>query len=89
MSLSFHLKFNEMLKTKFKGRKMVSTIPVLKVGERYNVIAGSGYLEGTLRSLENELPDLFEKGLTDILNEVKSEFPGSDYNLDFEKCVFD
>lgn len=37
----------------FKGRKFVCTLPVVKIGERFNVIANRGYIEGTLRNVEN------------------------------------
>lgn len=38
MAVNFHKKFNHMNSVTFKGRKFVCTLPVLKVGERFNVI---------------------------------------------------
>lgn len=85
MAVSFHNKFKHMNEVTFKDRNYVCTLPVLKGGDRYNVIAHESYMEGTMRSLEKNLPDEYNAELIKILEEVKAEFKGGDYKLDFVK----
>ncbi|KRX08782.1 Peptidase M20, dimerization domain [Pseudocohnilembus persalinus] len=88
MAVDFHIKYRKM-QQELEGRLMRTTIPVLKCGDRFNVIADFAHLEGTLRSQENDIPDLFEQKLIQILEELKIEYPGSNYELNFMKNVYD
>jgi len=60
----------------------VCTIPVLKGGERFNVIADKAILSGTLRSLEEGLQEEFGNHVKQALEELKQE-RGIQYNLDW------
>lgn len=71
-AVDFHIKLREIQK-KFHGRNYVCTIPVLKGGERFNVIADKVILEGTLRSLEEGLQEEFENYVRKALEELKHE----------------
>lgn len=78
MAVCFHVKLR-ILQEKYKNRKCVINIPVLKAGDRFNVIANTCHMEGTLRTLETTIPGELEKDMTVLLEEVKIEFPGSDF----------
>ncbi|KRX08427.1 Peptidase M20, dimerization domain [Pseudocohnilembus persalinus] len=89
MSVDFHLKFRKLMNETFKDRKCLSTFPLLKGGTRVNVIASEATIGGTLRSLENDIPDLYKEEIIKILDEIKEEYPGSDYDLKFTGKRFD
>jgi amidohydrolase len=84
VGVDFHVKFRELKESpKFKNRKFVSTLPVFQVGERYNVIASTGTIQGTLRSFEEGLTFEFKQEFINILEGLKEKYPLFTYELDW------
>ncbi len=83
-AVDFHLKYRK-LKEKFKDRKIVSTLPILRGGERFNVIPSECIISGTLRNLEEGFESTFKEELVKALEELKSETKVN-YELDWNQA---
>lgn len=54
-------------------RKFTISFPVLKLGERYKIISENVIIEGTLRTISNELLALILKEIANGLNTLNNE----------------
>jgi metal-dependent amidase/aminoacylase/carboxypeptidase family protein len=63
------LDYLDALKQEKEG-KFVCTLPILKVGERFNVISDTCFISGSIRSFEEGLKDVIIAKLTEFLEDL-------------------
>lgn len=60
----------------------VLTIGKIEAGEAYNVIPGEAYIEGTLRTLDNEIRNRLERRIRDLISGI-SQAMGGDAEINY------
>lgn len=64
----------------------VVTVGILRSGERFNIIPGDAYLEGTVRTYGGEVRDTVERRMREILDGI-SRAMGGTYDLAYEQTT--
>lgn len=64
----------------------VVTVGILRSGERFNIIPGDAYLEGTVRTYGGEVHDTVERRMREILDGITHAMGGS-YDLAYEQTT--
>ena len=62
----------------------VITVGIVRGGERFNIIPGEVYLEGTVRTYDPDVRDLVEQRMNQILDGITG-MDGGSYELDYQR----